>query len=466
MPGGTERLFLVLQVVGGTDLWANLVQFLAWLACLTALPALARVAGVPRRLAPWIAVLAAALPMGILQACTTQTDLVASAMALGVGVAALPLLHAPRRWTLRATLLLILALCAAALVKPTALLAAAPFLLYLAWNKIRYLGQWWPRRRALLGWGAAAVALALAALGPDLARRHAYRHDPLFVNSSAHPRHWTFPVVGEWGARAVNMVDATYAEHTLGRSQAPALARAAVRKVGGTAPDRVVEHQVFNVHEDFVGNPIHMLLAFATGAWLLAAGWFLPRRLLALAAAPFLGWVAVHGFVRDQLFISRLQLPLMLLFAAAAGALVAPRLPLRRLRQAALVLVSLFALGYGYFCATHNGRKELTPGVLVSLDRGFYRYLFHDARPRDNAVLQFLADTGRRRLGLYVGETEYEYPLIWKAMRQGVRVEHYVTPSAWPEAIYSDRGAPPSADPARAWVAAGTNGLYVCEKTE
>jgi hypothetical protein len=95
---GAEYVIASLQSMAGTDRLDALLQLGAWLLVVLASPSLARLAGAPRRLAPWSAVLVAALPMGVLQASSTQGDLVAAALALGIVAAAIPFLHRAPRW--------------------------------------------------------------------------------------------------------------------------------------------------------------------------------------------------------------------------------------------------------------------------------------------------------------------------------------------------------------------------------
>jgi hypothetical protein len=75
------------------------------------------------------------------------------------------------------------------------------------------------------------------------------------------------------------------------------------------------------------------------------------------------------------------------------------------------------------------------------------------------AVLAWLAASGCKRLGLFIGGDSYDYPLTWRAMQRGVEVRHVVRPSAWPCAVFSDRGVPPGAG--QAWSRTEHAFLYV-----
>ncbi len=95
---GAEYLLLALQVVSGTDRLAALVQLSSWMILAAAVVPLARTFGAPRGVARAGAVIVGAAPMAILQASSTQNDLVAAVMTAAVAAACIPLLHRRRRW--------------------------------------------------------------------------------------------------------------------------------------------------------------------------------------------------------------------------------------------------------------------------------------------------------------------------------------------------------------------------------
>jgi hypothetical protein len=79
-PPGAEYLLLALQVISRSDRLANLLQLGAWVAMVLAAGPLARSFGAPRRVAAWASVLVGTLPVGLLEASSTQNDLVAANM--------------------------------------------------------------------------------------------------------------------------------------------------------------------------------------------------------------------------------------------------------------------------------------------------------------------------------------------------------------------------------------------------
>jgi len=459
---GAEYLILPLQLIAASDRWANSVQWLAWLLCVAAVPALCRAAGVPQRLAPWAAVLVAGLPMGVLQATSTQTDLVASLMTLGILSAALPLLHAPRRWQRRDIVLTAVMLAAAYLVKPSAVLAASPLLIYVAWCALRRGRALWRHIGPIAVQALLGVVLAAGIEGPDLLRRAALSADPTFAASRSNPRNWSYGLLGEWRERLLNPLVATYAHHSLGQARLKAALEAGSTAEAAAAAKALGHSTTFILHEDFVGNPVHMVMAMALLAWVGGVGWRLRGRRVWFALMPFAGWLILHAFVRNQVWISRLQLPLFFMLPLAWTAGGAERLPLAGVRRVLLILASLAALGYGYYVAAHNRGKPITPAALRQVDRDTLYYIYRgmDVKAQHDAVLAQLRAAGAERLGLLIGGDDYDYPLTWRAMRQGIAVRHYTDPSIWPDMVFSPYMTPPSADPGLIWKPFGTNGLY------
>jgi cell division protein FtsW (lipid II flippase) len=156
MPPFAEFAVLQFQILSGGDRYANLVQWLSMAGVLFI------VALIAKRLDPGkdsgivAAVIAATIPMGILQSTTTQTDYVVVLwLACAVYLLLLDLTH-PTAWN---KLLLGIALGLAILTKPTAYFVAVPFA---GWYVLRTLSRQ-PAEvaRAVVIVGASALVLNL-----------------------------------------------------------------------------------------------------------------------------------------------------------------------------------------------------------------------------------------------------------------------------------------------------------------
>ena len=172
MSPGAEYVILLLQLLSASDFFANIVQFISFYFIVSAIPSFLRLLGIRRGIANWGMILAAALPMGVLQATSTQNDLVAACLGLAMCAGALRLWHKTLREKRARFDIMALALLLATgfLVKATSILAAFPFLIMAAMCYSMGLirrPQLWRRQvvTVLLG-----VLLVTAVAGPDLYR--------------------------------------------------------------------------------------------------------------------------------------------------------------------------------------------------------------------------------------------------------------------------------------------------------
>jgi hypothetical protein len=439
-PGG-EYLLLLLQLVAGSDRLANLVQLLSWVILAAAAPPLARLAGAPRRLAPWAAVLVAALPMGVLQATSTQNDLVAAALALAILSAAIPFLHREPRARNGDLVLLAAALAAAVVTKPSAVLAAAPFA---AWAGVCAVAAWCRRpgrlKASLPGLAAAVALLAVVAGWEILRRRNASPDD--FAQ-------YYFAGAGAWVERLLNA--------TLGAAHhlpfpSTLLAELGAR-AGGTAPQLagacprtwLCLAPIVRTSEDIVGNPFQALLVVGSLALAVSRRRLLPPRSRAFLIALVAAWLALHALLRDNVWFSRIQTPLFALLPLALGAFAGQRQGAARWAGRTLGSLAVLALVWGAVVAFRNESRPPFAGRGILRDEADCHYLHQPAlRPLHQQALEAARAGGCRQLGLFIGGDSYDYPLSWRAVRQGIAVRHVLGADPWPCLVFSDRGAPPS----------------------
>jgi hypothetical protein len=179
LPPGAEYLLLQLRLLTGGDVLYNFVQYLAGLVCLAAATRITAQLGGGRRAQLITALLVGTTPMVVLQATSTQTDLVIASWA-----ACLATLVLDSVWR-RARLADVLGLGAAtgvlAAAKTTGLLAAGPLLVIWGVAQLRFgRARGWPgtvARTASASLGLLAVAAVLA--GPYLYRMTSEFGSPL-----------------------------------------------------------------------------------------------------------------------------------------------------------------------------------------------------------------------------------------------------------------------------------------------
>ena len=445
---GAEHLLFVLQVMAGSDAYANMVQFAAWVILVAATPALARTFGAPRRLAMWGALMIAAAPMAILQASSTQNDLVAAVMGLAMVVACVPFLHRSSHWRPADLALMVVVVTAGLLVKPTSVFASAPFLI---WGMVRTLKDFakvssWRRIGPVL----LALALALGALGPS---QWAQRSSP---EASAILKPYLYLGVGEVGASEVGdrMVNSL---RGMVRN-VPVFTKAAdwmsppVTIGCDKANSLCLRLNWQTLNEDLTGNPglaLVFIFAVVVACFRIRS---LPRRaplaILCLASS----WFLFHALLRDNVWITRLQLPLFALAPMVLCAFGGSRFE-RGPRGLAMGLVMTVLVAHGAMAAVLNARRPVEPSKLVDARAAQSYYALGPAGvgKAHTAALAFLAKSTCRKLGLYVGENSYDYPLTWRAIQKGAQVRHVLGPDDWPCIVFSDRGPPPLRPSGEPW---------------
>jgi hypothetical protein len=443
-------LRLPLEALTGSDALFGLVQWIFYVLATAQAAGLAWLAAGDARVAWRAAVIAGTLPMAVLQASSTQNDLVVSGYVLGAVAAMAGMARGGMgmgpAWLAGACLGL------AASTKGTGLLLALlllPPLVAIA------------RRRA-----AAAVALAALLAAPSL-----IRNARTFGSALPHPE--VVPA-GAWldagaPARAAGQV----AGGVLVQMQ-PLLARS--RWMSRLAPaerdpqtawtgDVELLRRTSPRHEDTAGNPLHFLLAvWAAGVALVRRR---PRDRAAIAQeGPSLMWLALLGVaawlaltvpVRFSPWLGRLQLPALVLMAAPialalgrasgtpevnSGVPLLARSRRDRGEGRALAVCALIAVG-SLPPLLANAMKPLVPwgseAPLFALSRWENRFRSRpELRPAVEAVLGGLP-AGCASVGLRVRGHQAEYAL-WAGAR-GRRFVHLMPHARQPRvcAVISDR---------------------------
>lgn len=434
----------------GGDRLANLVQWLAFAGCVAGAAIVTGELGGGRLARGLAAVAFATLPMAIAQASSTQNDLVASFWLLSLGYWVRRFRAAPELGT---ALLVGTSAGLAALTKLPVSFLAVPWLIAFV-ASARPLG----RRRAVHCLLAAALSVAALNAGhvsrtllllsgtPTVPPGSAGNSDELppvwtaYVNTTLDPRavvsnvlrnatlHLAVPSarVNGWVERAVVGVHRVMGlDPNDGRTT-----------LGGVFPRYRVGPVL--LHEDFVGNPLHLLAALVAVVIIWRRREAFPARVRGwawLSVATALAFVVV---LKWQPWNSRLHLPLFVLACPLIGIAFEGG---RRLAVAWATVVCLATLPS---LAMTWPRTLLGPGSLLTLSREAQRFRNHpELHPVYGAAADVVRDMRCARVGLVLGWDGFEYP-IWALLRtrigETVRLEHVLVENA------SGRLAPPSAD--------------------
>jgi 4-amino-4-deoxy-L-arabinose transferase-like glycosyltransferase len=414
-PPGAEYAIVHLRLLGGDDRWSNAPQWLAMVGSLVGVSGIARRLGAAGRGQLFAVLLAATLPMGILQASGTQNDYVT---AFWLVVLADAVLAPPSRWR---TFQMGAGMGLALLSKGTAILFAPALLLALPELTA---GTWSDRLRPAVP----ILLLVLALNAPHWARNTATFGWPLGPRDSGSADGVRDKLTNDAltpGIFASNVVRNLSLHAGIGRPGVDRAVQHATeqlhRLVGLDVVDprstRLYSDARFRVRgdptdPDSAGNPVHlvlMVLAAIRVAWsrgLRQSQRLLPRYGIALAAA-FLLFCLV---LKWQPWHSRLQLPI---FVLAAPFIAAAWHGAPRLLGAAAVLLSVLALRPLLYNRLAPLAGKHTVFGTPRADQYFQSFGGGpSSRQREYlAALGLLRERSCERAGLLLGWDAWEHPL-------------------------------------------------------
>lgn len=446
-----------LQLLALSDRLANLVQWSAWIGCALASSLVAMRLGANAAGQVAASGLVLSVPMGILQASSTQNDLVMSFWLVTFVALGLESVHG-HRVSPRLTAACGAALGLALLTKGVAWVYAPPFVLWLAVAHARRnaLGRtlaaigaagtialllcapYWARNVAASGsplgpgyviWSGREVAYGNASFGPGATVNNVARSIALQLGAPDLDRLLGAPVadrlvrrVGDalalpsgqsWNARLV-----TATSHLL-----------RALRLDPDDPANTWDGRRFRIpasgwnFEDTAGNPLHLVLYTIV----LGVGLIVPatrdRTTLTFAGCCVAGFVAFNAVFAWQTYHSRLNLPLFVLLAAPVAATLT-RIGRDRLTVGIVALLLVLATPW---VVNNLTRPMLGPASVFRVPRFDQYFAQHPALKSDFlAVAERIRDLRCRDVAVIVHNDAWEYPL-WRALREvgfDARIRH------------------------------------------
>lgn len=417
----SEFFIMHLHLLSGGDRFDNCVQWFAMAGSAVGVSLVARALGGGVATQLTSAAFAVSVPMGLLQASSTQNDYLTGFWAVCLVYFALRSWQAP---SFRHSALVGLSLGLAVFTKGTAYLVAAPFaLLYLF---------------SLFGRGArrGAAHLALAgALFLAVNAGHYGRNLRLYGNPLS-PGTGNDIVSTSYGARPLASALAKSVATQLATGVEPldralfAATRAlhAALGVDPDAPSLTTASDPFflqaRLHEDVAPNPLHMALMLVCAGLVLALRGRLGQTQLLFTLAAVLSFALLAAAIKWNPFVSRYFLPVFLLSAPfMALTLDAARLS----RQAALLAFLLLALSFRVLAQNEMRPLAGSGSVLATPRKEQYFRCRPQARPYFEATARMIRSQPLTRVGILDRDGNMWEYLLWielGAPSSGYRIEH------------------------------------------
>jgi 4-amino-4-deoxy-L-arabinose transferase-like glycosyltransferase len=412
---------LHLQILAGNDGLANWVQFLSMLGCVIGASKIAGQLGGKLAAQLFAAFAILTLPMGIMQATSTQNDYVVALWCICFTALVLERHeHGLSSWQVAFTGA---ALGLAVLTKATALIYLAGIGLWFAVDLLRRVGlkAWQPL--------AAVLGLAVVVTAPHGLRNTSLYGNPLGTAPGPELGRYTNESFG-WQVLASNVLRNAGLElatpfEGLNRQIDAWIQRAhAIIGLDLNDPGTTWEHWRFEVtyapNEIAASDPLQLILALCAGILVLRFG---PARSRIYMLCLLGSTLVFCGLLKWQPWHDRLHLPLFVLAMPVTAAALARVLPGRRIYWPALAL-AVAALPN----LVHNPTRPLTgPNSILSTDRiGQYFAFMPDNRAPYDAAGGMLQAAHCDRIGLVTPFDGREY-LVWVTARlyePNVRIEH------------------------------------------
>jgi hypothetical protein len=323
-PPWPEWAILQLQVLSGSDQLANLVQWFSMVGSVIGASLIAQQLGSPLRGQVFAAIVVATLPMGILQASSTQTDYVVAFWLVCSVSFALSFVARP---TAQGAAWFAASLGLAMVTKGTAYIFAAPLVVTIGvWLLIRL-------RRGLIAPALLMLLIPLAINSGYFIRNEATFHNPLgaskesfqLVNARYSPRAVASNALRDamlqFGTPNLNLNQWLEIEVEKVHNR---VLHIGVSDPATTWPGTSFQVNAVSFDEDYAGDPLQALLAIAA----ILAAVFIglrrgPRRLALYGGGLVLAYLLFAAYLRWQPWHSRLELPLLVLSAPLIGAVFA-----------------------------------------------------------------------------------------------------------------------------------------------
>lgn len=411
-----EYAIMHLQVLTGFDLYANVVQWICFFAliCLGQLTAAELDLSAEQQLIS--ALLIATMPMAILQASSTQNDLVVSSFVMSFG---LYLLRIHKNISINNFLFASIALGLALLTKGTAYVYCAAIGVSLAipvYLKFKADG---PHLFKVIGGFTFTIILALTLSGGHFYRNYKLYGHPLSTEGTHYQNtEMSVPIVLanllrngalHFGTPSIRINN--YIENAL-------------KMVLGSQlnnPNTTWSGSPFKIHcsrhEDIAGNFIHTLIALASMVILPTLWWQgHHKRTMWYAIGTMLGTILFCWILKWQPWASRLHTPLFAMASPLLAVAITTGTGIIWRRTGQLIVLCM-VLSSMFFVFSNKSRSLVSLNWLNNNRNSLYFVNRPELLQSYEKVVGVIAQAETQEVGLYMNGDDWEYPILAYALQ-------------------------------------------------
>ncbi|NQU17135.1 MAG: glycosyltransferase family 39 protein [Candidatus Saganbacteria bacterium] len=427
MPPMAEFMVLNLQILSGNDYFANFIQWLSMIGSLIIVSLIAKILGADYRGQIFSVFIAATIPMGIMQSCSTQNDYVTAFWLLCFVVFILKYSYEKAFVNI---LGLSFALGLAILTKGVVYIYAFPFGLWLFFLFVRRKkwGFWKPLLLLLFvvflinsGHYTRNIKHFNSVIGPPT---DVYLNEVFSIKN-------TSSNILKYSALNLNTpFDAANKIIYKGVSVFHNILNIDIndRRTSAFTEFSVMEYAP---HEDLVGNPLHWLIILFSGIFLISKSRDARyHKMLIYFILVFSGFLMFFMVIKYQPWLNRLTLSILILFSPVIGALFDKFLSKKILVTTFVLLLFIGTLPL----LLVNVKKPLIPPPFVpekykysilSKPREFFYFA---AKPETyecyKKVVNIVKEREYQQIGLIKIENEYPLWILLKNSNINFRLEH------------------------------------------
>ncbi|MBD2121276.1 glycosyltransferase family 39 protein [Trichocoleus sp. FACHB-262] len=441
LPPGTGYLVAQLQILARSDRFASCVQWLAFLGIIGGTSLVAE--KLTHDAAKWLTMLVcASLPMAIMQATTPQTDLTLTYWL----VCLVYFIFTKKDYKAHDYFWISASLGLSILAKPTAFVFGFPLMVILLVRNLAYKTLKYPTtlKKVISQFGSTAlnfILISVASLslslpsywrnyllfdswmGPEFGTRNEVLGVPQIFSNILKYLAINLPIPGFWQLTAFihqSVLQVDVDDPRLNYSPTPL--------AGDVSQLPLALLKILAPHEDYVGNPIHLLLIILGWLILIFGCKNLSRGtkildLLMLSIANLVSFLSFCLLLKWQVWGNRLLLPLFVLNVPLITYCLHRIAPLK-LRRAFLVLLAFMAILYALTPMRHpllalpNRSDEQSASILtLSRSEVYFSGARKELQAPYRAAIALIQKHQCRSVGLALGGDDWEYPL-WVLMEE------------------------------------------------